>query len=463
LCPRLLCPCFSSGSDVAGCGIPNRIRPQNRVLPVTFASPSNQTEDFLEIRPQRRIRVVHAIATETNGTARRRRRKKKRAATQSRATSRTEDESSSDDEEYWFENAAPKRLPIEQPPPKKRGEGHNRIFNKFEPQQTPRIPGINPPSARTRGGGGDCNMANGSANVPEISPVAGQRLQRKVIIPDAIMDDLDDEDDEHLVSESPIDDVGQPGEDEPAEDQVANALNDMSGMLLNITADSTEKRGASAAAASPEPDTKHVLDEPFPSSENREEDGEGETSKVVVSGGHLGGMANVAFEEEEEGDAGGGGGSFDAPPPADHESPHTKDDGDGGSGAQSEHEADAGYRRERDMLKAVLSIEDQFRREQESQHREPQLPVLFFLHGVGGSATIWTSQISYFTARGYEVVVPDLLGHGFSSVPDDPKSYTFNKLFRDVLTIFDHYVYEGRPCAIIAHSYGCSFAAALSR
>ncbi len=59
--------------------------------------------------------------------------------------------------------------------------------------------------------------------------------------------------------------------------------------------------------------------------------------------------------------------------------------------------------------------------------------------------------------------MPDLLGHGFSSVPDDAKAYNFNRLLRDVLTIFDHYVYEGRPCAVIAHSYGCSFAVALAR
>ena len=47
-------------------------------------------------------------------------------------------------------------MPIEQPAPnRKRGGGseqQNRIFNKFEPQGTPRIPGINPPSSRTSGG-----------------------------------------------------------------------------------------------------------------------------------------------------------------------------------------------------------------------------------------------------------------------------------------------------------------------
>ena len=69
------------------------------------------------------------------------------------------------------------------------------------------------------------------------------------------------------------------------------------GMILNITADSTERR-PTTGARSPEPDTKQVVDEPYPS--NKCDDPEEETSKVLVSGGHLGGMANVAFEDEED-------------------------------------------------------------------------------------------------------------------------------------------------------------------
>ena len=56
-----------------------------------------------------------------------------------------------------------------------------------------------------------------------------------------------------------------------------------------------------------------------------------------------------------------------------------------------------------------------------------------------------------------------ILGHGFSSAPDKAKSYTFNKLLRDILTIFDHFIPRSRECIIVAHSYGCSMAAALAR
>ena len=39
------------------------------------------------------------------------------------------------------------------------------------------------------------------------------------------------------------------------------------------------------------------------------------------------------------------------------------------------------------------------------------LPSLFFIHGVGGSANIWTNQLTYFAALGHEVIAPDLLGN----------------------------------------------------
>ena len=39
---------------------------------------------------------------------------------------------------------------------------------------------------------------------------------------------------------------------------------------------------------------------------------------------------------------------------------------------------------------------------------------LFFIHGVGGSSDVWKGQIDYFTDNGYEVIAPDLIGHGFS-------------------------------------------------
>ena len=72
-------------------------------------------------------------------------------------------------------------------------------------------------------------------------------------------------------------------------------------------------------------------------------------------------------------------------------------------------------------------------------------------------------KLGYFVSQGYEVVAPDLLGHGFSSCPDNPRAYTFSKIFKDIITIFDTYIPEDRKCIIFGHSYGCSFTTALTR
>jgi len=65
--------------------------------------------------------------------------------------------------------------------------------------------------------------------------------------------------------------------------------------------------------------------------------------------------------------------------------------------------------------------------------------VLFFIHGVGGSADMWHPQTQYFLYQGYEIISIDLLGHGLSSKPHNYKSYQFIELANDVLIIFDRF------------------------
>ncbi|XP_069688565.1 uncharacterized protein [Periplaneta americana] len=90
-------------------------------------------------------------------------------------------------------------------------------------------------------------------------------------------------------------------------------------------------------------------------------------------------------------------------------------------------------------------------------------PLLYFLHGVGCSADLWTTLIQHFTTAGFEVVAPDMLGHGYSSAPDNASAYSFHRLLKDCLDIFDRFVGEHRRCVVIGHAYGCSLAAALAR
>ncbi len=53
------------------------------------------------------------------------------------------------------------------------------------------------------------------------------------------------------------------------------------------------------------------------------------------------------------------------------------------------------------------------------------LPLLFFIHGVGGNAKIWTNQMEFFYARGYEMIAIDLLGHGQTSCSKEKTNYEF--------------------------------------
>ncbi|EHB05364.1 Abhydrolase domain-containing protein 8 [Heterocephalus glaber] len=81
--------------------------------------------------------------------------------------------------------------------------------------------------------------------------------------------------------------------------------------------------------------------------------------------------------------------------------------------------------------------------------------VLFFIHGVGGSLAIWKAQLDFFVRLGYEVVAPDLAGHGASSAPQVAAAYTFYALAEDMRAIFKRYAKKRN--VLIGHSYGVSF------
>ncbi|KAM3876326.1 protein ABHD8 [Diretmus argenteus] len=80
---------------------------------------------------------------------------------------------------------------------------------------------------------------------------------------------------------------------------------------------------------------------------------------------------------------------------------------------------------------------------------------LFFIHGVGGSLDIWGSQLDFFSRQGYEVIAPDLAGHGASSAPQIAAAYTFYALAEDIRLIFKRYAHKRN--ILIGHSYGVSF------
>lgn len=77
---------------------------------------------------------------------------------------------------------------------------------------------------------------------------------------------------------------------------------------------------------------------------------------------------------------------------------------------------------------------------------------IFFIHGVGGSLDIWARQLEFFSCLGYEVIAPDLAGHGASSAPQIAAAYSFYALAEDMRAIFKRYA--RRRNILIGHSYG---------
>ena len=244
-------------------------------------------------------------------------------------------------------------------------------------------------------------------------------------------------------------------------------LEHISEILLEITAEGTAAKVGSASSPSPPPAVSEDSCHPSPEIPHRAvsvrpdpDQGEDKVdAAVLVTGGNLGGVANKGFQDEEE-DEEEEGAVVEATNHA----------------VREQSEVDFGISGEVDLecqtpsldIGETANISDEnisppTDGEEATVPTAVQPPILFFLHGVGGSADIWSSQISYFVSRGYQVVAPDMLGHGFSSCPDKAKAYTFPKLFRDVLSVFDAYIPDDQKCVVFGHSYGCSFTIALAR
>ena len=450
----------------------------NRVLP-SLIKPTDS--EFYTFKASRKIRIIHRLPKPGCPSSSLSRECQSQAETLEETL--TEDD---DDEDYWFENAAPNRLPVIQPPPPIQ---MNRIINKFEPQAQP-------------------NISPKSLDDDLISP---GRLPRKNFNTDTLQD-TDDYEDEQKVS---TDENNEPSlKDEPSDYALSAIFNESSGMILGITAESTEKivrnspiinfhlksspsesspassrstspvtvinaapdslssqrsktppldkpatptRSPEAADDSchPSPEVPHrtVCASPDPSEDKVESDN---FSSIIVTGSNLGGIANPGFSADEDQDN------------LENTDTVLKDD-------IKDTDVDAGYSRVRNIDKEAIenSLADlaeaknpNFELKDMAAEVSPpknNKPIIFFIHGVGGSADIWNSQLQFFVNRGYEVIAPDMLGHGFSSCPDKASAYTFTKLFKDIITIFDTYVPEDRKCVVIGHSYGCSFSAALAR
>lgn len=80
------------------------------------------------------------------------------------------------------------------------------------------------------------------------------------------------------------------------------------------------------------------------------------------------------------------------------------------------------------------------------------LPTLFFVHGVAGNSKTWINQVNYFALKGYEIIIPDIIGHGKSTMSKTSDNYEFKRIASHLLQVFDRYC--KRDNVLVGHSYG---------
>jgi 3-oxoadipate enol-lactonase len=88
----------------------------------------------------------------------------------------------------------------------------------------------------------------------------------------------------------------------------------------------------------------------------------------------------------------------------------------------------------------------------------PSAPAVVFLHGVGGSARIWTPQMTSFAAAGFQAVALDMLGYGARAPVDH---MDFEMLAADIEAQIARHGLD-RP-VIVGHSMGGLLAQTLLR
>lgn len=72
------------------------------------------------------------------------------------------------------------------------------------------------------------------------------------------------------------------------------------------------------------------------------------------------------------------------------------------------------------------------------EQQNKDLPWITFIHGAGGSSTIWFKQLKAFREQ-YNLLLIDLRGHGLSkNIYSEWKKYTFEAVGNDVIEILDH-------------------------
>ncbi len=88
------------------------------------------------------------------------------------------------------------------------------------------------------------------------------------------------------------------------------------------------------------------------------------------------------------------------------------------------------------------------------QGREEEPTTLVLLHGFTGSAAGWRHQLDTLADCGLRIIALDLLGHGQSDAPDDPRRYTIQHCQQDILSALQELGVKSGQATILGYSMG---------
>uniref|UniRef100_A0A0W0FKQ5 AB hydrolase-1 domain-containing protein n=1 Tax=Moniliophthora roreri TaxID=221103 RepID=A0A0W0FKQ5_MONRR len=79
-------------------------------------------------------------------------------------------------------------------------------------------------------------------------------------------------------------------------------------------------------------------------------------------------------------------------------------------------------------------------------------PFLVLLHGFPSTSYDWRHQVAFFKAKGYGLIVPDMLGYGGTAKPTDPAAYKPSLIVKDIIDILD--AENIKKAVFIGHDWG---------
>ncbi|KAH8106324.1 Alpha/Beta hydrolase protein [Cristinia sonorae] len=79
-------------------------------------------------------------------------------------------------------------------------------------------------------------------------------------------------------------------------------------------------------------------------------------------------------------------------------------------------------------------------------------PTLLFLHGFPCTSYDWRKQVPFFKAKGFGLLIPDLLGYGGTDKPLETADYQMSKMAADLIELLD--VEKVGKAIAVAHDWG---------